>query len=174
MKTVLKIFGIIAVLIALGAGAASIYRAGIDKEKLTKEETEAKAEIEKFKEKTETFTGATKAEMDQKIADAEEELKSAPSSSSLMIVQILHVLLLFITLAFAIFLFRSNLKLTTQLLIAAIVIVLAAYFISPDIKRGSLTGGLSTQALVLTSGIPTIITGLFAFLIAKKNAVKTN
>lgn len=173
MKTVLKIFGIIAVLIALGAGAASIYRAGIDKEKLAEQEKQATNEIEKYKEDTKNYTGETKALMDEEIAKAEEKLKEAPSSSSYTILQFLHVLLLLVTLAFAVFLFRPNSKLTTQLLIATVVVILAAYFISPDIKRG-MYGGAETKTLVLISGFPIIITGLFAFLIAKKSAVKAN
>ena len=174
MKTVLRVFGVIAVLMCLLMGGMSIYRTGEDKKDLAEDQTEianAQAQLESLKEQTKIMTGESKVEMDAKVAEAQAEIDKMPSASTYTIIQVLFGAMLLLALTFGIFLFRPNLKLTTQLLGAAVVLLLLAYFLSPDLKRGEY-GGMASRTLALVSGIPVIIAGLCAFGVAKKNAAK--
>lgn len=174
MKTVLRIFGILAIVIALVTCGMSIYRAGLDKEELAEGQTEiveAQKQLTALKEMAKTMTGESKVEMDQKVAEAETALNSIPSASTYTIVQALIAALLVLAIAFGVFLFRTNLKLSQQLLIASVVLLLATYFISPDLKRGEYSG-LPSRTLALLSGVPVVIAGLCAFLVAKRNTAK--
>lgn len=172
MKTAFRIFGILAILIALLTCSMSIYRANLDKGKLAGQEQEmadARVQIAAFKEQVKMMTGESKTQMDEQIATAEKALNELPSSSTYLILEVLLTGLLLLALAFGVFLFRPNLKLATALFWAAVVVTIAAVFLSPDIKRGTY-GGLESRTLALLSGIPVVVTGLCAFLVAKKNA----
>jgi len=169
MKTAFRIFGIILALIALLTCSMSAYRAQLDKEKAVTAKTEAQAQIAKYKEEAGATVGETKAYLDQQIAEAEKEIALVPAASTYSILSIFLGVLLALALAFAVFLFRINLKLTPQLLGAAIIITAVTYFISPDIARGPY-GGMESRTLALLSGIPVILTGLLAFGIAKMDA----
>lgn len=174
MKTVFRIFGILAIVIALVTCGMSIYRAGLDKEDLAEEQkelAEAQKQLTTLKEMAKTMTGESKVEMDQKIAEAEEAIKSVPSATTYTIVQALIAGLLILALTFGVLLFRTNLKLSQQLLIASMVLLVATYLMSPDIKRGEYSG-MASRSLALLSGIPVVIAGLCAYLVAKRNTAK--
>ena len=174
MKTVFRIFGIIAVLISLAMCAMSVYRTGEDKKDLKENETQivnAKAQLETLKEQTKIMTGESKVQMDAQVAAAQKQIDTMPSQTTYTIVQGLLSAMLLLALIFAVFLFRPNLKLTGQLLGAAVLLLLLAYFLSPDIKRGEYSG-MASRTLALVSGIPVIISGLFAYGVAKKNTPK--
>ncbi|UPT71892.1 MAG: hypothetical protein M0D53_06210 [Flavobacterium sp. JAD_PAG50586_2] len=174
MKTVFRIFGILAIVIALVTCGMSIYRAGLDKEDLAEGQTElaeAQKQLITLKEMASTMTGESKVEMDKKVAEAEAAINSIPSATTYTIVQALIAALLVLALAFGVFLFRTNLKLSQQLLIASVILLLATYFISPDLKRGEYSG-LPSRTLALLSGVPVVIAGLCAFLVAKRNTAK--
>lgn len=174
MKTALRIFGILAIIIALFTCGMSIYRAGMDKEDLAESQTaiaEAQQQVSSLKEMAKTMTGESKAEMDEKIAEAEAAIANVPPASTYTIVQALIAGLLILALVFGVFLFRTNLKLSQQLLIASIVLLLVAYFVSPDLKRGEYSG-MASRSLALLSGIPVVIAGLCAYLVARRNEVK--
>ncbi|NUY80450.1 hypothetical protein HUK80_06045 [Flavobacterium sp. MAH-1] len=171
MKIVSRIFGIIAIFFAILFCSMSIYRAGIDKDKAEAELTEAKQQIEQFREQAKTMTGETKAYLDGEIANAEKVINEAPKGSTYLIVQIFLGVLLVLSLAFGYFLFRPNLNTVTKFVAAAVIVTLIVYFASPDIARGKYSG-LNSRTLALLSGIPVIVAGLFAFLAAKKAVVK--
>lgn len=174
MKIVLRIFGILAIVIALVTCGMSIYRTGLDKEELAEGQTElaeAQKQLTTLKEMAKTMTGESKVEMDKKVAEAEAAINSIPSATTYTIIQVLIAVLLVLALAFGVFLFRTNLKVSQQLLIASVVLLIAAYFISPDLKRGEYSG-MASRTLALVSGIPVVIAGLCAFLVAKRNVAK--
>lgn len=170
MKTVFRIFGILAILISLLTCGLSISRSQDDKEDLAKEMAEVKAQMAKAKEQAAETSGETKAYMDAELAKVEKKMNEGPSESTYLIIEIFLSALLILALAFGVFLFRPNPK-TAQLLIGAVIITAVIYFISPDIKRGPY-GGMESKTLALVSGIPVIIAGLFAFLVAKRSIAK--
>jgi hypothetical protein len=172
MKTVFRIFGTLAVLIAILTCSLSISRANDDKKDVAAEQTQmvaAQQQLASLKEQAKMMTGESKVQLDKQVADVEAIMNSAPSETTYLIVQVLLAGLLLSALAFALFLFRPNLKMATQLLGVAAILLLAAYFVSPDIKRGEYSG-IESRTAALISGIPVLIAGLFAFLVAKKNA----
>lgn len=172
MKTVFRIFGVLALLIALLTCSMSVYRAGLDKEKLAAKQTEmadAQAKLASFKAEVEKMSGASKTEMEQQIAQAEQELSEVPAESTYLILQIFLSALLLSALAFGVLLFRPKLKPTIQLLAVAVILCAVCYFISPDLKRGEY-GGFESKTLALLSGIPVIVAGLFSLLVAKRTA----
>jgi uncharacterized membrane protein len=171
MKTVVRIFGILIVVISLVTCSLSIYRAQLDKEDVVTEMTEVNAQVAKYKEQISTTSGEMKTMLEQELAKVEKVIASQPSASTYLIVQIFLTVLLALALTFAVFLFRPNLKLTTQLLGAAVIITVLTYFMSPDIERGPY-GGMESRTAALISGIPVVIAGLFALLIAKRNTAK--
>ncbi len=174
MKTVLRIFGIIIILISLLTCSMSIYRAQLDKDKLADEQTElaeAKNNIDKLKKEAENMTGESKKQIDEQIAGFEKELENIPSETAYLIVQVLLSILLVLSLAFAVFLFRANLKLSSQLFYVAVILTIVAFLVSPDLKRGEY-GGMESRTLALLSGIPVAIAGLFAILVAKRTTSK--
>jgi hypothetical protein len=171
MKTVFRIFGIIVVLISLVTCSLSIYRAQDDKEDVAAEMTEVNAQMAKYNEQMAGTTGETRVFVEQEKAKIEKMIAEQPSESTYLIVQIFLSVLLLLSLSFAVFLFRPNLKLSTQLLGAAVLVTIVTYFISPDIARGPY-GGMESRTAALVSGIPVILAGLFAFGVAKKNTVK--
>lgn len=176
MKTVLRIFGVIVILIALLTGAMSIWRANRDKDDLRESQTQmaqAKEQLALLKDEVKNMTGESKVQMDEQIAAVEEGMETLPSESTYIIVQVLLGALLVLALAFGVFLFRPDLKLSTMLLGVSVVLLLAAYFISPDLKRGEYSG-LPSRTLALLAGIPVVLAGFFAFLVAKKTVVKAN
>ena len=105
------------------------------------------------------------------IAGFEKELENVPSATAYTVVQLLLFVLLVLSLVFAVFLFRPNLKLSNLLFFAAVILTIIAFFASPDIKRGEY-GGMPSRTLALLSGIPVVITGLFALLVAKRSVSK--
>lgn len=170
MKTLLRVFGVLIVIIALFFSVMSIYRTNEDKkdaETVQAEKGEAEKMVATYKEEVKGLTGETKVMMDEKIAEAEKQLENIPSPSTYLILEVMLVVLALLLLAFAVFLFRPNMNLVPKLLGLAVLLTLAAYFLSPDIKRGTY-GGMENKTLALITGIPIIIVGLFAFIIAKK------
>lgn len=172
MKTASRILGIIVILIALLTCAMSIYRANLDKEETVASLTEANAAIAKLKQEGTQLGGEAKTYIDQQIAEAEKMIAEAPSASTYTILSIFLGVLLVLALAFGVFLFRPNLKLVQQLLIASVIILVVTYFMSPDIKRGTY-GGMESRTLALISGIPVVLAGVFALLVAKKSNPNT-
>ncbi|NMH28637.1 hypothetical protein [Flavobacterium silvaticum] len=176
MKIVARIFGIITILFALLTCSVSIYSAGVHKEKTEKELIEARQQMDEFKAQAATTSGETKAYLDEKIATAEKMISEAPSGSTYLIVQIFLAVLLVLTIVFAYLLFKPNMSLVTKLVVAAVLVAVIVYFASPDIKRGQ-HSGFEDRTFALISGIPVVVAGLFALLVAKKsraNQVNTN
>jgi drug/metabolite transporter superfamily protein YnfA len=174
MKTLFRIIGILAIVISLVTCGMSIYRSGLDKEDLAEEQpqlVEAQKQLASLKEMAKTMTGESKVEMDKKVAEAEEAMASVPSASTYTIIQIFISAMLALALIFGVFLFRTNLKLSQQLLIASVVLLVVTYFISPDLKRGEYSG-FASRTLALISGIPVIIAGLCAWMVARKSVAK--
>jgi hypothetical protein len=174
MKTVLRIFGIIIILISLITCSMSIYRANLDKNDLTENQAELAETQEKLtllKEEVKNMTGESKIEMDKQITEMEELLNSIPAASTYTIVAALLVILLLLSLAFGVFLFRTNLKYSNAFFWLAVFLTIIVFFVSPDIKRGEY-GGLPSRTLALLSGIPVVIAGLFAIVIAKRDTQK--
>ena len=171
MKTVFRIFGIIAILFSMLTCGMSIYRAQLDKEDVKTELADVNAQLAKFREQINGTTGEAKTFLEQELAKVEKQIQEQPSPSTYLILQIFLSVLLILALAFGVFLFRPNLKLTTQLLVVAVIVLVVTYFMSPDIKRGPY-GGMDSRTLALLSGIPVVVAGLFAFLTAKKSVVK--
>lgn len=174
MKTVLRIFGILVILLALLAGAATIWRAERDKNDLKESQTEiaqAQQQLVLLKEEVKNMTGESKVQMEEQIATAEAGMKNLPSESAYMAVQALLAFLIFSSLVIGVFLFRPNLKLSSILMALSFVLLLACYFVSPNLKGGEYSG-LAIRTLVLISGIPVCIAALFAFLIAKKKSTE--
>ncbi len=171
MKTVLRIFGIIIILISLLTCSMSIYRANLDKNDLTENQaelTETQEKLTLLKEEVKNMTGESEVEMDKQITEMEELLNSLPAASTYTIVAALLVILLLLSLTFGVLLFRTNLKYSNLFFWSAIFLTLIVFFVSPDIKRGEY-GGLPSRTLALLSGIPVVIAGLFAILVAKRN-----
>lgn len=174
MKSVLRIFGILAILIALVTCGMSIYRTGLDKEDLAegkRERAEAQKQVAMLKEMAKTMTGESKVKMDNKIAEAEAAINSVPSASTYTIVQGLIAVLLVLAMVFGVFLFRTNLKLSQQLLIASMVLLVVTYLVSPDFKRSGYSG-MACRSLALLSAIPVVIAGLCAYLAAQRDTAK--
>lgn len=174
MKTVLRIFGILVILISLITCAMSIYRANLDKKDLAENQTELAATKEKLaslKELVTTMTGESKKEMDGQIATLETDLDNIPSSSTYVLLQVLLSVLLLLALTYGVLLFKPNLTLTNKLFWATVFLVIITFLVSPDLKRGEY-GGLPSRTLALLSGIPVLIAGLFALLVAKRSALK--
>lgn len=176
MKTVLKIFGIIVILISLLTCSMSIYRAQIDKDDLVELETqiaEAKTQMATLKEQVKSMTGESKTELDEEIARIEKMIDTVPSATTYTIVQIILSVLLVLSLVFGVFLFKTNLKLSNQLFLAAVILTILAFFVSPDLERGQYSG-MASRTLALLSGIPVVIAGLFSVLVAKKSVSKNS
>jgi Flp pilus assembly protein TadB len=170
MKTLLRIFGILILLIATGICAMSIWRANEDREELAQDMANAKVELAKYQEQANQMTGEARDFVTQQIAEAEKKLTEAASPSTYVILEIFLSALLILGLAFGVFLFRPNPNVVKLLGVAA-VLVIVTYFVSPDIKRGTY-GGADSRTLALMSGIPVLIVGLLALVIARKSAVK--
>lgn len=176
MKTVLKIFGIISILISLLTCSMSIYRAQRDKDDLAELQTqiaEAKTQMATLQDQVKSMTGESKTELDAEIAKIEKMIDSVPSASTYTIVQALLIVLVVLSLVFAVLLFKSNAKLSKQLFFAAVILTIVAFFVSPDLERGQYSG-LPSRTLALLSGIPVVIGGLFAILIANKSLPKNS
>lgn len=175
MRAALRIFGILVILFALLFGVMSIWRAQRDKNDLREsrmEIVEAEQNLSLLKEEAKNMTGESKTQIDEQIATAEEGLKKLPSESVYTTVQILLGFLVVISLILGVFLFRPNLKFSRIFLVASVVLSLAAYFASPDLKRGEYSG-LPSRTLALLTGIPVIIVAVFAFLIAKNKRAES-
>lgn len=174
MKTILRIFGIIIIMISLLTCSMSIYRAQRDKDDLTELQTqidEAKTQMAALKDQVKSMTGESKTELDKEIARMEKMIDSVPSATTYTTVQILLSVLLVLSLVFAVFLFKPNAKLSNQLFFAAVILTIVAFFVSPDLERGQYSG-LPSRTLALLSGIPVVIAGLFALIIARRNTIK--
>ncbi len=174
MKTLSRIFGILILLIALGACVMTIWRADKDKDEAAQAQTQitaAQTQLNTLKEAVKTLNGESKTEMDAQIAEAEKKIDAIPTPSTYLIVEIFLSALLALSLVFAFFLFRPNLNLIVKLMGAAVLLTLAAYLITPDIERGPY-GGANGRTLALISGIPVILVGLCALLVAKKSFSK--
>lgn len=168
MKIVLRIFGIISILIAVLFCALSVHRAGLDKEDAVTELAEANALLAKYKTDAAAIGGEAETYMKEQVAGAEKQIAEAPSGSTYTILQVLLSAMLVLALVFGVMLFRTSVPRSQQLLLLAVALLLAAYFLSPDIKRGPY-GGMESRTLALMSGIPVIVAGLFALLVAKRN-----
>lgn len=171
MKTFFRIIGMVAIIISLAMGGLAISRSQDDKEDLEKGMAEAKSKIAEAKKQAGEISGETKAYMEEELAKAEKQINEGPSESTYFIMQIFFSVLLLLSLAFGVFLFRPNLK-TIQLVAGAVLLTVILYFIAPDIKRGEY-GGIEDKTMALVVGIPVIIAGLFAFLVAKRSISKT-
>jgi hypothetical protein len=174
MKTVFRIFGIIIVLISLLTCSMSIYRAQMDKDDLAESQTqiaEAKTQMAALKDQVKSMTGESKTELDAEIEKIEKMLDSMPSATTYTIVQIVLSALLILSLVFAVFLFKTNLKLSNQLFFAAVILTIIAFFASPDLERGQYSG-MPSRTLALLSGIPVVLAGLFSILVARKSTIK--
>jgi flagellar basal body-associated protein FliL len=169
MKIVARIFGIISILIAVLFCSLSFYRAEQDKKETEEELVQAHKQLDEFRENVKTTEGETKTYLEGQIAQAEKIIADQPQASNYLIVQIFLGVLIALALVFAILLFGKNPKLTTQLLLAAVVVTFIVYFASPDIERGKYSG-LDSRTLALMSGIPVIVSGLWALLAARKSA----
>lgn len=173
MKTTVRIFGIFIILFVLLASSASIWRAQRDKDELSESReliAEAQQSLVLLKEQAKTMTGESKTQIESQIAEAESGIQKIPSESTYTIVQVLFGACIVLSIVFGVFLFRPNLKSSKTLLVASILLLLATYFISPDIEGGKYSG-FSSRTLALISGIPLVVLGLFAFWIAKKKNV---
>lgn len=176
MKTVLRIFGIIIILISLLFCSMSIYRAQMDKDDLVELQAqiaEAKTQMATLKEQVKVMTGESKTELDAEIAKIEKMIETVPSATTYTIVQVLLVVLIILSLVFAVFLFKPNPKLSNQLFMAAVILTIVTFFVSPDLERGQYSG-LPSRTLALMSGIPVVIAGLFAIFVAKKSSNPQN
>lgn len=171
MKTVFRIFGIISLLVAMLFCTLSIYRTYKDGEEAQTELNEANAQLKTYHDQAASIGGEAEKYMKDQVADVERQINEAPSGTTYTIVTVLLCILLIIALVSGVSLFRANLPLSQKLLIASVVLLAAAYFLSPDIKRGPY-GGMENRTLALLSGIPVIVTALFAFLVAKKTVSK--
>lgn len=175
MRTALRIFGILVILFALLFGTMSIWRAQRDKDDLREsrmEIVEAEQSLSLLKEEAKNMTGESKRQMNEQIATAEEGLKKLPSESVYTTVQMLLGFLVVISLILSVFLFRPNLNFSRMLLVSSVVLLLAAYFASPNLERGEYSG-LPSRTLALLTGIPVVIAAVFAFLIAKNKRAES-
>jgi hypothetical protein len=173
MKTVFKIFGVIAILISVSMCYMSIDRSQDDKVETATALTEVNAQIAKFRELVNSSTGETKTLLAQELANTEKQIHDQPSPSTYFIIQIFLSVLLLLALSFGVFLFRPNLTLSKQLVALAVVVLLVTYFMSPDIQRGEYSGA-NSRTLALISGIPVVIAGLFSILAARLTLKKAN
>ncbi|THD29988.1 hypothetical protein [uncultured Flavobacterium sp.] len=170
MKTTVRILGVFIILLILFASAASIWRAERDKTELRESQAaiaEAQQSLALLKEEAKNMTGESKVQIESQIAEAESDIKKLPAESTFTIVQVLFGASMLLSIVFGVFLFRPNLKSSKTLLVASILLLLATYFISPDIDGGKYSG-FSRRTLALITGIPLIVVALFAFWIAKK------
>ncbi|TPD69988.1 hypothetical protein [Flavobacterium microcysteis] len=175
MKTTVRIFGIFIILFVLLASSASIWRSQRDKDELRESQeliAQAQQSLTLMKEEVKNMTGESKLEMENQIAEAESGIKKLPSESTFTIVQVLFGASMVLSIVFGVFLFRPNLKSSKTLLVMSILLLLATYFISPDIEGGKYSG-FSNRTLALITGIPLIVLALFAFWIAKKKNVES-
>lgn len=175
MRTALRIFGILAILFALLAGTMSIWRAERDKDDIRESQTEiaeTQQSLSLLKEEAKNMTGESKAQMEEQIATAEAGMKKLPSESVYTTVQFLLGFLVVISVLLGVFLFRPNLKFSRMLLVSSVVLLLAAYFASPNLERGEYSG-LPSRTLALLTGIPVVIVAVFAFLIAKNKRAES-
>jgi uncharacterized membrane protein YidH (DUF202 family) len=175
MRTALRIFGILVILFALLFGTMSIWRAQRDKDDLRESRMEivkAEQSLSLLKEEAKNMTGESKTQIDEQIATAEEGLKKLPSESVYTTVQMLLGFLVVISLILSVFLFRPNLNFSRMLLVSSVVLLLAAYFASPNLERGEYSG-LPSRTLALLTGIPVVIAAVFAFLIAKNKRAES-
>lgn len=97
------------------------------------------------------------------IAVFQKQLASFPAVWNYWMLQIIELVLLLLTLTFAVLLFRPNLKRSTQLLWATVVVLLVASCIS---NRMTIVEG---QSLAIVNGIPVIMCGVFSWLVIKKD-----
>lgn len=171
MKTVFRIFGILAILIALLMCVLCIHRASLDNDEIGPQLAAANAQIAEYKEQANQMGGETKKYLDEQIAAAEAEIKKVPSPATFLTLEGLFAAMILVTLVFGVFLFRPNLKLALPLLGVAVVLFVCAYFVSPDIERGEY-GPAESRTLALWAGIPVVIAGLCAFGVATKSAAK--
>jgi len=174
MKTTVRIFGIFIILFALLVCTASIWRTQRDKDELSESQAliaQAQEGLALLKEEAKNMTGESKAQIESEIAETESSIKKLPSESTLTIIQVLYGASALLSVIFGVFLFRPNLKLSQTLLAASILLLLATYFLSPDIGGGKYSG-FSSRTLALMSGIPVIVVGLFAFWIGKKKSTE--
>ena len=170
MKTVLRIFGVITVIIALAFGSLSVKRSLDDKQdaqQAVAQMADAQKQLDAFKEMSKSMTGESKTQIDQQITDAQAKLDNVPSPGAYSGVIGLLLALMALAIIFGVLLFKTNLGLTTKLCLAAVGVMLSCYFLAPDLERG-LYGGMKTPTLALMTGIPVIIAGLFAFFVAKR------
>lgn len=167
MKTAFRIFGVITLLVAMLFCTLSIYRTAKDGQEAETELTEARAQLKTYHDQAASVGGEAETYMKEQVAGIEKQIDEAPSGTTYTIVLVLLSALLIAALVSGVLLFRTNLPLSQKLLIGSVALLLAAYFVSPDIARGPY-GGMENRTLALMSGIPAILTALFAFLTARK------
>lgn len=165
MKIVLRIFGIIAVLAALGMGTLGAIR-NFGDAKDAKEAApmveQARKDLDVMKEQVKNLSGLEADAMNSEIADAEELLNIA-SPGTYTFIGILMAVLALISLISAVFLFKPGHKTATILLGAAVVAGLTAIVLSPDFS--SKYGAMSNRSLSIAVTIPAVLVALFAFLL---------
>ncbi|WP_264520193.1 hypothetical protein [Flavobacterium sp. N1994] len=83
------------------------------------------------------------------------------------LLQFLELILIVITLSFAVLLFRPNVKLTSHLLWATVLVLIVISCISSGINRNF--GGLESYSLSIVTGIPVILSGVCSLLVMKND-----
>jgi len=174
MKIVLRIFGTIALLVALLFSGGSAWRNFRDAGDAAAFETEVvakKAEIEKLRKDLEAMPeGDGKTYIQEQITAGEAIINEIPSSTHFTMSGLMMVLLFVVSLIAGILLYKPR-PLATVIFLATIAVSLLAYLVAPDMKE-TMTGGAANKTLAIASAVPAILCGLFAFLIAKKSDVK--
>ncbi len=167
MKIVLRIFGILAVIVAVGMGTLGVvrnFRDAADAKEFEASLGETQKEITQLKEQVKQATGEEADYINEQIKDAEDVLSQMPSSGAFTFAGILVGALALVSLVSAVFLFKKGQKKAVIILGATVVLSLLAIVISPDID-GGLTGGMSNRSIAYIVSVPAVLVALFAFLL---------
>ncbi|WP_412464066.1 hypothetical protein [Flavobacterium mekongense] len=170
MKTVLRFFGLIFALISLLTCSMSIYRAQLDKEKLTENQAkivDIQNQMAKLKTEVKIMSGESKLKINAEIKKLEKIIDSLPTATNYTVVQVILSLLLILSLTFSVLMFKTNLDLSDQLFYTSVILTILAFFASPDLDRDQYST-LPSRTLALLSGIPVVIVGYFAICVTKK------
>lgn len=92
----------------------------------------------------------------------EKEMEGYPSKWNYWMLELLLSGLVLLSLIFGLLLFYPNLKRTKQLLWTTVFVLIAAVFLSSEIKS-------KTNSLVIIAGIPVIVTGVFSSFVIKRD-----
>jgi len=169
MKTLLRVFGVILVLVALVVSSLGVVRNFRDAEDAAEYEntmSQGNLEIKELKAQAELLTGESKAAALDSIKQAEDILKDIPSKNTFTFIGVLMVVLVLTSLVSAVLLFVVREKAAKIILAITIVSALIAIVISPNIG-GGLTGGASNRTVAMIAAVPAFLSALFAFLISR-------